>query len=483
MKRKFLGVLITILLVCCTCLTLIGCGDNSSSVPDGTPQTPQLKEITGISFSSKEYVFDANEKVLLVEGSIPNGVSVSYKDNKGTNAGTYNATATLSGEGYKTLTLSATLIINKADITNLSVEETQTVIEDGKTHLPKIVGNLPSGVNIKYYVDENESTGVSSLGTHVFRIVISGQNYNTLTFDCSLKIKLNLSKLASNVFAAFGKTPDPWSFLPECFSPENKSLNQTPDYTNFYSVSNIPKNGIGKQLNVAYGLLNKTSTALSFVRPIYTAFNAMQAVYTTFLSSSPDDYTYYENEVAGINFKIYITDTQYVLSASVKSVQVVIFSDLATKTYGAKIQLTETSILKYTVSENSLLVAMDILDHSATQLEFVRNNKEVLGYMYEFICANDKTLISTSTLIHINNDYTTLIGTKGDFIPTAVSRNCEVYSSKTGNLVGSEVREELTIGGQTATYNTLWYTLDDVLGIDSIKKLISKTSPTPILYI
>jgi hypothetical protein len=117
-----------------------------------------------------------------------------------------------------------------------------------------------------------------------------------------------------------------------------------------------------------------------------------------------------------------------------------------------------------------MIVAMDVLDVSATQIECVRDEDEVLGYMYEYLVVGDKQLTATSTLIYSDENYTTLIGTKGDFIPTAISRNCEVYSSTTGNLVGTEVREELTISMLTATYNTLWYTLDDVGGITNIKK-------------
>jgi hypothetical protein len=64
-----------------------------------------------------------------------------------------------------------------------------------------------------------------------------------------------------------------------------------------------------------------------------------------------------------------------------------------------------------------------------------------------------------------------LIGTKGDFIPTAVSRNCEVYRNSDGKLIGTEVREELTVATLTATYDTLWYPLSCVSGITSIKKV------------
>ncbi len=544
MKRKLLSLFITLFAVMMSLSIATACS---------TPQDPPGDwgsgiEITGVSFSSLSFDYDSTEKSIVVAGELPSGVTVSYQNNKGINAGVYNATATLNGDGYKELKLYATLtinkisydmskvswnysspftydgnqktielsglpngvtinqysnnqktnagyytatatfnydstnynqpsvsncewIINKADIIGVSVEENQSIKQDGENHLPEIQGNIPNGVTTKYFIDGTETTGIKTLGTHNFRIVLSGSNYNEKTFTCTYKIKLDLSNLANTVISTFGSVPSPWSFFPESFSPENKTITQTPDFSNFYSVSSIPKNGIGKQLSVAYGLLNKTTVALSYVQPIYAVLNTIKTVYSNFLDSSPEEYTSFSSTIAGITFGIELTETQYCLYATVNSVQVLIYSDVENNTYGAKIQLTPTTILKYTVSEDSLLVAMDILDFSATQIEFVRNDNEVLGYMYEYIVAGDKPLVATSTLIHSDENYTTLIGTKGDFIPTATSRNCEVYSSVTGNLVGTEVREELTIAGRTAIYNTLWYTLDDIQGIYNIKKV------------
>jgi hypothetical protein len=116
-------------------------------------------------------------------------------------------------------------------------------------------------------------------------------------------------------------------------------------------------------------------------------------------------------------------------------------------------------------------IAWSVMDVMTTQLEFVRNETTVLGYVYEYL-GTDKINTATSSLIEISEDYTTIIGTKGDFIPTAVSRNCEVYRNSDGLLVGTEVREEVDLGSflGTAIFNTLWYQLSTVEGINTIKK-------------
>ncbi len=462
MKVKHLSILI--LSILCAIFTLVGCNDASEN------QSPK-QQITGVTFSDVTYDYDGTEKVVLIEGTLPKGVNVSYENNKKTNAGEYTAIAVLSGDNYQTLQLSATLTVRKIEISGVSVLNTQFADYDGDEHLPVVDGNIPTGVTVKYLFDDNEITGFSEIGKYNVKVVLTGNNYIEKTFNCEFEIKLNLTLLAQEVVESFGSTPEPWSFFPQSFTLQNKVLSNIPSYDNFYQVANIPTNGIGKQLSVAYDLLNKATKALSYVQPVYSTMNTIKNLYTNYIDDNPEEYKNFTASAGGFTFTIAITESQYILSATVSSIEVVIYSNVENHIYGAKIQLRDDTVLKYTVGENYLMIALDVLDTVATQIEFIREDSNVLGYMYEYIVAGDKTLTATSTLIQVDSIYTTLIGTKGDFIPTAVSRNCEVYLNSTGELVGTEVREELTISGLTSTYNTLWYTLDDIAGINSIKKL------------
>lgn len=76
-----------------------------------------LKGFEGITFSSASYPYDGKMKQLAISGSLPNGATVTYTNEKGTTAGTYQATATVTCEGYSTLTLSATLTITPCELT------------------------------------------------------------------------------------------------------------------------------------------------------------------------------------------------------------------------------------------------------------------------------------------------------------------------------------------------------------------------------
>ena len=75
------------------------------------------KDFNGISFSGKSYQYNGTKKEIMITGALPEGAKVEYNNNSGINAGTYNATAKITCEGYNDLMLNAILKINPAEIT------------------------------------------------------------------------------------------------------------------------------------------------------------------------------------------------------------------------------------------------------------------------------------------------------------------------------------------------------------------------------
>lgn len=71
--------------------------------------------ITGISFEDTTFVYDGTEKILLISGTPPPGVSVTYENNTRTDPGSQIAIAQLTGTNYDTLTLYAYLSIDVVD--------------------------------------------------------------------------------------------------------------------------------------------------------------------------------------------------------------------------------------------------------------------------------------------------------------------------------------------------------------------------------
>ena len=112
--------------------TLSGVGYNTLTL--NAKLTINAAEIEGVTFDGVSFIYDGTQKEIKINGILPEGVTVSYTNNAATNAGTYDAVATLSGANYKTLTLNAKLTVNKAIITGVSAETEQSVYGDGKFH-------------------------------------------------------------------------------------------------------------------------------------------------------------------------------------------------------------------------------------------------------------------------------------------------------------------------------------------------------------
>ena len=119
-------------------------------------------EITGISFSSQTYTYDGSVKSLEIEGTLPDGVTVSYTNNNHINAGTYEVTATFNNStgNYENLpNLTATLTINKATFTTPTLSS-QTYTYDGTSKELIISGTLPEGVNVSYTNNNKTNAGI-----------------------------------------------------------------------------------------------------------------------------------------------------------------------------------------------------------------------------------------------------------------------------------------------------------------------------------
>ncbi|MFC3197672.1 Ig-like domain-containing protein [Parapedobacter deserti] len=89
---------------------IAGNGNGASNVLD----IQYNQTITGITLSDGGFVYDGTAKSLAVVGPLPVGASVSYAGNSRTDVGTQDVTATISGDNYETLVLTATLRITPA---------------------------------------------------------------------------------------------------------------------------------------------------------------------------------------------------------------------------------------------------------------------------------------------------------------------------------------------------------------------------------
>ena len=146
---------------------VLGSCDNGNTTPTTTTDTETVKldyDMSNVKFEDKTLVYDGNEHTLEITGSLPNGVSVTYTNNKLTEVGTLQVTASFKGDYVKynkIPDMKATLAIvqGEYDMSNVRFED-KTVVYDGTLHSLEITGTLPEGVTVTY--DGNAKTDVGT---------------------------------------------------------------------------------------------------------------------------------------------------------------------------------------------------------------------------------------------------------------------------------------------------------------------------------
>ena len=128
----------------------------------------QLEELLGVEYKDETVTYDGNEHEVVITGTLPEGVTVTYENNKGTNVGTYNGVATLVGTGNYagTAKLTAKLTINPREVTedellnelNVTFKD-KTVTYDGNEHEVVITGTLPEGITVTYEGNKGTEVG------------------------------------------------------------------------------------------------------------------------------------------------------------------------------------------------------------------------------------------------------------------------------------------------------------------------------------
>lgn len=166
------------------------------------PNAPQ--KITGVTFNDLTVDYNGQEHELTVSGTLPEGAKVEYTGNKGTNAGVYNAKATISAEGYRTLELTAKLTVNKINITGVTLSNL-TVPYNGEEHAVTVSGTLPQGAKVAY-----QNNTATNAGEYNVTAAITYDNYNTLT----LNAKLTITKIDITANLTFNNSTVEYDALP-----------------------------------------------------------------------------------------------------------------------------------------------------------------------------------------------------------------------------------------------------------------------------
>ena len=333
-------------------------------------------------------------------------------------------------------------------------------------------GALPEGTDVAY--QNNEKT---EAGTYTVTATLSNPNYETKMLTATLEI-YTVTQAASAILADILDRPEPWAFLPAALAPENMAYSSMPvnggDFSAETNVNNIAVKPIGKQLNVLYDGLSQATAALTAANAVFTAGEAIVSAYQNFIDQNPENLDEFTGSASlgGITFRLRITvdGERVTLLAGNGTVSAELISDRSESApyrNEGRIQITDGVALKYRMSDTSLKFAVRFTVNGigiVQQIEFVRSNSAVLGYLYEFY-GTDSAAIKTSALLYSDEDITAVLSDKRESNDLQIDAFEEVYDSKTGEMLGGEVAETVAL----VDYDTLWFNLYDVSGLSIVR--------------
>jgi hypothetical protein len=105
-------------------------------------------------------------------------------------------------------------------------------------------------------------------------------------------------------------------------------------------------------------------------------------------------------------------------------------------------------------------------------------NGNVSGKIYEYLTVSSAEIASAADF-YITDEYVSVVGNKASGMVGFTGYITELYDTESGRLIGYEVQETLS----SIVYNTLWFNLSDVDGINTIKYQPAEGSTAAKIYI
>ena len=207
-----------------------------------------------MSLEDKEFVYDGDEKSLVINGNVPDDVLVVYTGNGKVNAGEYEVVVEFitTNINYGPLPpLSAKLIILKADV-DVSFEDNM-VSFDGEYHSLYITDELPDGVSVTYKNNEK-----IAIGEHIVtaEFLVTNPNYNRIDTKSAV-LTISKGSYVTEDFIYSEKTDGTYEIV---LYTGTKNGVIVPESYNDKSITSIASNVFKNSKTLSYIYLSDTIT-------------------------------------------------------------------------------------------------------------------------------------------------------------------------------------------------------------------------------
>lgn len=289
---------------------------------------------------------------------------------------------------------------------------------------------------------------------------------------------------------------DPYSYIPDTMEPSNSDNHVTAaavnyDFTQFNSVSSIKYGGFGEQWHMVIENIEESEKFYSVLSLGEAAINASVALFNNYLDSNPGTTATHTLKETAYTAKLDFSNgilsytIQYKTNISIPLFgevlpQIDMTYNISTLEKAVRIQLSENNAMKYIVTDNSYVFALEYGLSAVSRKAYLQLNRlqdeSVQGHIYEYVQFKDKDLVPACADFYINDTYTSVVGNKASGMPGFTGYINELYKTSEGKLLGYEVRETFTKWGVTATYHTLWFNLNNITGINNVKAIKNEES-------
>ncbi|HHX79201.1 MAG TPA: InlB B-repeat-containing protein [Acholeplasmataceae bacterium] len=306
-------------------------------------------------------------------------------------------------------------------------------------------------------------------------ITINGDITIYASWNEQVPIKAYLTSLLA------GYDLNPYSYIPETmrYDYSNNLIKSTEgvyDFSSHVNVSSIEFGGFGEQWNMVATNINQSNLFFNALTIVEGITASVTASFNNYLDSNPGDTANhtFKNGIYNVTIKyennVILLQLDYSATFPVigeQTAQIYLDYNIKTLNKTCRVQLGDANALKYEVSENSYKFAIRYAGVRRAYFEVTKDaNGNVEGNIFESTGIDGKLSISSAAEFKITKDYVSVVGNKAGGMIGFTGYINELYSTKTGKLLSYEIREELS----KIVYNTLWFNLDDVSGINSFKQ-------------
>jgi hypothetical protein len=280
-----------------------------------------------------------------------------------------------------------------------------------------------------------------------------------------------------------------YDYLPAAMAPtyranvveDPSSINY--DFTSFTNVSSLHHAGYGEQWQMVVENINQSVTMAKVFNVAQTALNTISSAVEAYIDNNyaptmshtftGDNYNA-TFTLGSDKLSLNINFTSSVTVPVIGTVQPVIKMqyDLENDAKAMYISLGDAYKIKYIVSDNAYEMAttygITIKGVSASRSSYLsvsQNNGKTTGHIYEYTSLNSSDKISACADFYVENNYVSVVGNKASGMVAFTGYVNELYKANEGILLGYEVRETLS----AIQYDTLWFNLWDISGINNVK--------------